>query len=154
MKTSSLIRRIRMECPLCDKIHEIEERTRVAKIIIKGEEVNYVESYYFCANSNEEENEFATGKMENNNLLNDRNAYRKSHDLLTSDQIVVIREMYGLSQVDLARLLGWGEATISRYESKAIQDEAYDNMLRIVRKNPKATLELLQKMRLNSLKKK
>ena len=47
MKTSSLIRRIRMECPLCDKIHEIEERTRVAKIIIKGEEVNYVESYYF-----------------------------------------------------------------------------------------------------------
>lgn len=145
MKTSNLIRRIRMECPLCDKIHEIEERTRVAKIIIKGEEVNYVESYYFCANSNEEENEFATGKMENNNLLNARNAYRKSHGLLTSDQIVAIREMYGLSQVDLARLLGWGEATISRYESKAIQDEAYDNMLRIVRENPKATLELLQK---------
>ena len=79
--------------------------------------------------SNEEENEFATGKMENNNLLNARNAYRKSHGLLTSDQIVAIREMYGLSQVDLARLLGWGEATISRYESKAIQDEAYDNIL-------------------------
>ena len=62
-----------------------------------------------------------------------------------SDQIVAIREMYGLSQVDLARLLGWGEATISRYESKAIQDEAYDNMLRIIRENPKVTLELFQK---------
>lgn len=45
--------------------------------------------------------------------------------LLTSDEIVAIRESYGLSQVDLAKLLGWGEATISRYESKAIQDEAY-----------------------------
>ena len=53
--------------------------------------------------------------------------------------------MYDLSQVDLARLLGWGEATISRYESKAIQDEAYDNMLRIIKENPKAVLELLQK---------
>lgn len=41
------------------------------------------------------------------------------------DEIVAIRESYGLSQVDLAKLLGWGEATISRYESKAIQDEAY-----------------------------
>ena len=45
--------------------------------------------------------------------------------LLTSDEIVAIRESHGLSQADLAKLLGWGEATISRYESKAIQDEAY-----------------------------
>lgn len=145
MNGSNLIRKIQMECPLCDKVHEIEERTRIAKIIIKGEEINYVETYYLCPDSDEDENEFVTGKMENDNLLNARNAYRKLHDLLTSDQIVAIREMYGLSQVDLARLLGWGEATISRYESKAIQDEAYDNMLRIIRENPKAALELLQK---------
>lgn len=69
--------------------------------------------------------------------------------LLTSDQIVVIRDMYGLYQVDLAKLLGWGEATISRYESKAIQDEAYGNMLRIIKENTLAVLELLQKMRTN-----
>lgn len=69
--------------------------------------------------------------MENGNLLNARNSYRRAHDLLTSDQIVAIRELYGLSQVDLAKLLGWGEATISRYESKAIQDEAYDTMLHV-----------------------
>lgn len=145
MNGGNLIRKIQMECPLCDKVHEIEERERIAKTIIKSEEVNYEETYYFCQNSDEDENEFVTGKMENNNLLNARNAYRKAHGLLTSDQIVAIREMYGLSQVDLAKLLGWGEATISRYESKAIQDEAYDNMLRIIRENPKAALELLQK---------
>lgn len=74
-----------------------------------------------------------------------RNAYRKAHDLLTSDEIVAIRESYGLSQVDLAKLLGWGEATISRYESKAIQDDAYDNMLKIIRDNPLVAMELLQK---------
>ena len=145
MNGGNLIRKIHMECPLCDKIHEIEERTRIAKTIIKGEEVNYEETYYFCLNSDEGENEFVTGKMENENLLNARNEYRRAHELLTSDEIVAIRESYGLSQVDLAKLLGWGEATISRYESKAIQDDAYDNMLRIVRDNPLDALELLQK---------
>ena len=145
MNGGNLIRKIHMECPLCDKIHEIEERTRIAKTIIKGEEVNYEETYYFCLNSDEGENEFVTGKMENENLLNARNEYRRAHELLTSDEIVAIRESYGLSQVDLAKLLGWGEATISRYESKAIQDDAYDNMLRIVRDNPLAALELLKK---------
>ena len=145
MNENNLIRKIHMECPLCGKVHEIEVRTHIARTIIKGEEVNYEETYYFCQNSEEDENEFVTGKMENENLLKARNAYRIEHDLLTSDQIVAIREMYGLSQVDLARLLGWGEATVSRYESKAIQDEVYDNMLKIIRENPKVALELLQK---------
>ncbi|WP_455018072.1 type II TA system antitoxin MqsA family protein, partial [Oribacterium sinus] len=93
----------------------------------------------------EEEREFETGAMANENLLNARNAYRVLHGLLTSEEIVGIRESYGLSQVDLARLLGWGEATISRYESKAIQDEAYDTMLRMIKDNPLVALELLKK---------
>jgi putative zinc finger/helix-turn-helix YgiT family protein len=145
MNGGNLIRKIKMECPLCDKVHEIEERKRVARTIIKGEEVNYEETYYFCLNSDEDENEFSTAKMENENLLNARNEYRKAHGLLISDDIVAIREKYGLSQVDLAKLLGWGEATISRYESKAIQDDAYDNMLRIIKDNPLAAWDLLQK---------
>lgn len=144
MSGGNLIRKIQMECPLCDKIHEIEERTRIAKTIIKGKEIGYSENFYFCANS-DDENEFVTGKMENDNLLNARNAYRKANNLLTSDEIVAIRERYGLSQVDFAKLLGWGEATISRYESKAIQDDAYDNMLRIIRDNPLEAFGLLQK---------
>lgn len=132
MNDYNLIRTIQIECPLCGTIHEVEERKRIAATIIKDEKVTYEEIYYFCPDSDEEENEFTTGKIENINLLNARNTYRKAKGLLTSDQIVAIRNMYDLSQVDLARLLGWGEATISRYESKAIQDEAYDNMLRII----------------------
>ena len=120
METSTLIRKVHMDCPLCDKTHEVEERKRFATIILKGEEVTYEERFYFCANADTDENEFETDSMTNANLLNARNAYRVNHGLLTSDEIVAIRENYGLSQVDLARLLGWGEATISRYESKAI----------------------------------
>ena len=145
MANGTLIRKIHMSCPLCDKTHEIEERKRTTTIIIKGEEVTYEERFYFCANSDEDENEFETGAMTNENLLNARNAYRVKMGLLTSDEIVAIREGYGLSQVDLAKLLGWGEATISRYESKAIQDEAYDTMLRLIKDNPLQALEFLKK---------
>jgi putative zinc finger/helix-turn-helix YgiT family protein len=134
-----------MSCPLCDKTHEIEERKRITTITLKGEEVTYEERFYFCVNANEDENEFETGAMTNENLLNARNAYRVKMGLLTSDEIVAIRENYGLSQVDLAKLLGWGEATISRYESKAIQDEAYDTMLRLIKDNPLQALEFLKK---------
>ena len=113
--------------------------------MIKGEEVAYEEKFYFCVNADEGENEFESGAMMNENLLNARNAYRMKKGLLTSNEIVTIRESYGLSQVDLAKLLGWGEATISRYESKAIQDEAYDTMLRLVKDNPLQALEFLKK---------
>ena len=143
MKELKLIKKIHMECPLCDKIHEVDEMERTTTLTIKGEKVIYNERFYFCANSDEDENEFETGGMMNKNLLNARNAYRKKKGLLTSDEIVAIRESYGLSQVDLAKLLGWGEATISRYESKAIQDEAYDMMLRLVKDDPLKAMELL-----------
>ena len=145
MNGGNLIRKIQMECPLCDNVHEIEEWSRTATTIIKGEKIDYEERYFVCLNCDEDENVFVTGKVENDNLLNARNAYRNAHGLLTSNDIVAIREKYGISQADFAKLLGWGEATISRYESKAIQEEAYDNMLRIVRDNPLAALELLQK---------
>lgn len=145
METSTLIRRIHMDCPICDKKHEVEERKRYTTIMIKGEEVTCEKRFYFCSNADEEENEFETGTMVNENLMNARNAYRVSHGLLTSDQIVAIRENYGLSQVDLAKLLGWGEATISRYESKAIQDEVYNTMLCLIKDNPHQALVFLKK---------
>lgn len=145
MEAGTLIRKIHMPCPLCDKTHEVEERKRITTITLKGEEVTYEEKFYFCTNAAENENEFENGAMTNENLLNARNAYRVKMGLLTSDEIVAIRENYGLSQVDLAKLLGWGEATISRYESKAIQDEAYDTMLRLIKDNPLQALESLKK---------
>lgn len=145
MENIKSIRKVHMNCPLCDKIHEVDEITRISVTEVKDEEVSYEEKVYCCGYSPEEENEFCSGSMINDNMLKARNAYRLKKGLLTSDEIVAIRECYGLSQVDLARLLGWGDATISRYESKAIQDEAYDVMLRLIKDDPLKALELLKK---------
>ncbi len=144
MAENVLIDKKFIECPICGKKHVVEEKERQATVIIKGEEVAYLERFFYCENADENECDFVTAPMMDANLLNARNAYRMKHGLLTSDEIVALRVLYGLSQVDLARLMGWGEATISRYESKAIQDEAYDIMLRLIRDNPLKALELLE----------
>ena len=75
MENSTLVRKVRMSCPLCEKEHEVEERKRMTTITIKGKEVVYEERFYFCANADEDENEFENGAMTNENLLNARNAY-------------------------------------------------------------------------------
>lgn len=76
MEANTLIRRIHMSCPLCEKTHEVEERKRMTTITLKGMEVTYKERFYYCVNADEDENEFETGAMTNENLLNARNAYR------------------------------------------------------------------------------
>ena len=73
MEANTLLRKVHMNCPLCDKTHEVEERKRVTSIVLKGEEVTYEERFYFCANADEDENEFEVGAMTNENLLNARN---------------------------------------------------------------------------------
>ena len=52
-----------------------------------------------------------------------------------------------MSQADLAILLGWGEVTITRYETKSIQDETYDQLIRMVKDDPYYALERLKKQR-------
>lgn len=145
MVKGNLAGKIYMECPVCGKMHEVEERVRTTGIIMKGENISYEERFCICTGSDGDKSEFKTKDILDSNQMAARNAYRKTHGLLTADEIVAIRENYGLTQVELARLLGWGEATVARYESKAIQDEAYDNILRIIKDNPLKAIEFLDK---------
>jgi hypothetical protein len=81
MDNSTLIRKIRMECPMCRKTHEVEERKRLATTTIKGEKVTYEETFYFCENADTDENEFVTGSMMDENILNARNMYHIEHGI-------------------------------------------------------------------------
>ena len=76
MDNSTLIRKVRIDCPLCDRTHEVEEREGFATVTIRGEKVTYKERFYRCTNTDDEENEFETGSMADENLFNARNAYR------------------------------------------------------------------------------
>lgn len=60
-----------MKCPLCDRTHEIEERTLIVTMTIKGKAITYKERVYYCKNK---DTEFVTGSMAGENLNNARKA--------------------------------------------------------------------------------
>lgn len=145
MNNDYLIAIKNMDCPLCNKTHSLEERKRLTQSIIKDEVVNYEEIYFLCPLSNEDENEFVSAGLMDENLLRVRDSYRIKKGLLTSEEISSIRKYYGLTQSDFSAMLGWGEVTITRYESKTIQDETYDSIMRMSYENPMFALECIDK---------
>ena len=121
------VKRERIFCPMCEEEHEV--------ILIKKRQINKVKEceiendvfVYVCEKYNEE---FEDGELLNINLMEMRDAYRRKNNLLTKDEIISIREKYGITQEDLSNLLGLGEKTIARYETNTIQDKPYDVLLR------------------------
>lgn len=145
MNKDLLMEEIQMDCPFCNNIHTLEKRKRDTQGIVKGEIVDYEEIYYLCPITEEEENEFLPAGIMDKNLLMARDAYRISKGLLTSSEITEIRKFYDLTQNEFSNLLGWGDITVTRYESKTIQDETYDRLMKMALENPLFTLERLEK---------
>lgn len=134
-----------MDCPCCNKTHPLEKRKRLTQSIVKDETVEYEETYFLCPVCDEEENEFVPAGLMDENLLRARDSYRQKKGLLTSYEIANIRNYYGLTQSDFSAMLGWGDVTVTRYETKTIQDETYDNIMRMVYENPMFALECIDK---------
>ena len=137
--------KVEMYCPFCDDTHILNKFERKTQGLIKGEIITYIETVFSCPLRDEDENEFVPAKIMDDNLLNARDAYRATKGLLTSLDIAAIRKTYGLTQSEFSNLFGWGDVTVTRYESKSIQDETYDNVMRMSLENPLFTLKCLEK---------
>jgi len=99
---------------------------------VKGESIEILEKVRIDLNNNEE---IFDEKLEDHNLENIYNQYRKKHSLLMPDKIKETREKYGVSQRAFSRILGWGEITIHRYETGALQDRSHNDAL-VLLENP------------------
>lgn len=72
----SALGKVLTACPICDTIHEVEQRSRQTKAIIKGVIVSYQEIYYACPLCDDkDENEFVPAELMDNNLMRARDAY-------------------------------------------------------------------------------
>ena len=139
---------IERDCPFCNIVHKIEKRQRIGKMLVKNEPVEFNEIYYYCPLcSEDEENEFVPANVMDQNILSAKDAYRLKKGMLTSYDIARIRNSYGLSQKDFSLLLGFGEITITRYETKDIQDEPYNHMIKLAEEDPLSLLDCLKKHR-------
>lgn len=129
-------------CFSCMKEHEVQFVETKEKSIFKDEKVIFKAEYEYCENTDEFlENE----KQIKRNDLSLKDAYREKVGLLTSERIKIIREKYAISQKQFSEVLGWGAATIIRYETHQVQDRAHDDILRKIELDPEWFLEMLKR---------
>lgn len=64
-------------CPICGKEHNVILKEKETTVEIKGVNVPYIETVYFCENADDEECEYCNGKMWDENLDRARKAYKE-----------------------------------------------------------------------------
>lgn len=129
-------------CLICMEVHEVQTVKLTETEEYKGEEVTFNATYEYCDHADEY---LESEEMIKANSLAMKDAYREKAGLLTSGEIIKIRDKYGVSQKDFSQILDWGMATITRYENHQVQDRAHDDVLRKIDSDPKWFLQMLER---------
>jgi putative zinc finger/helix-turn-helix YgiT family protein len=116
-------------CPNCEKETTLEFIKRDEEILVRNEPIKVNVEFYKCTECGVE---FRDPKSSNDPLDLAYREYRSIHKMIMPEQIKAFRDQYNITQQELSNLLGWGGATVSRYENGALQDEAHDTVLRLI----------------------
>lgn len=128
-----------MFCPLCEEEREVEIKDELESYPVKNEQTEISARVTYCSQCGEK---IWNDELESENLLRAYSKYRSKHHLLQPEEIKEIREKYSLTQTSFAKILGFGEKTITRYENGSIQDAAQNNLMMLC-KHPDIIKELL-----------
>lgn len=134
-------------CPECGKIILPEIKEELRKVKLRGEEFEVRSSMPVCPECGKS---FLMKGVENDSYTLATGLYRKKHNLLPAGEIRQIRERYRLSPKPFARLLGWGELTVYKYENGGVQDDAHDEVLKLI-KEPENMKALYESKLINNL---
>jgi putative zinc finger/helix-turn-helix YgiT family protein len=127
-------------CPNCEKETELELIQKEEDINVRGEVIKVEVKYYKCKSCGEE---FEDPKSDEDPLDKAYRLYRRKHEMMQPEEIRDFRKKFGITQNEMSRLLGWGGATLSRYENGALQDETHEKVLRLAME-PRNLLKLLE----------
>ncbi len=128
-------------CPICG-VGTIKVERKPETFEYKGKTLTLELTVYSCDVCGED---FFDDEEMRKHQKTIKDFQRRVDGLLTSEEIKQIREKYGLSQRELARILGVAEKSIAKYEAGFVaQSKAMDNLLRIIREFPEV-LEFLKK---------
>ena len=126
-------------CPNCESEQELEHVRRRETITVRGEKIGVQASYWRCRACGEE----FEGPDGHDEVADAYALYRKKKGLMHPAEIKRFRDAYGLTQGELAKILGFGAVTISRYETGMLQTAAQDRILQMLR-DPRALWSLLK----------
>lgn len=110
-------------CPVCDSDQGFDRRNSMETVDVRGEEFVVPASGWECRNCGE----IFDGDKDPLDLA--YRMYRDQHGIPQPEAIKHWREALGLTQKELADVLCWGHATLSRYENGALPTEAHGRRL-------------------------
>ncbi len=128
-------------CPKCGS--PMNEKKGSLTLPVNGEEIAVAESPHMsCPKCHEVVLRLGDARKLRQRALE---MYRQMYGLLSADEIRSIRERFGITQAELARLLRLGANTISRWEvGRNVQTASMDMLLRVIRDLP-GSLDYLRK---------
>ena len=132
---------MRTICPNCEKETDIDIIRATENIEVRGEDIGVELEYYKCSLCGEE---FEDPRSDDDPLDKAYREYRRRHGMVQPEETRDLRKRYGLTQSGMAKFLGWGAVTLSRYENGALQDEAHEKALRLAM-DPRNMLKLIDK---------
>jgi putative zinc finger/helix-turn-helix YgiT family protein len=116
-------------CPSCESELSLESIRKRESVTVRGEEIAVQAAYWRCRTCGEE----FEGPGDHDEVAEAYDLYRIKKGLMQPAEIKQLREGYGLTQGELAKILGFGAVTLSRYENGMLQTSAQDRMLRMAR---------------------
>ncbi len=127
-------------CPECLKVVAPSVIEREETLPVRGADVTVLARVAVCPACGED---IGTDTLDDATLIAAYDVYRSRHGLLQPEHIRAIRSKYGLGQKAFARLLGWGDVTLARYETGSLQSKSHDTALRLA-EDPEHVRELLR----------
>lgn len=130
--------KVKIECPYCDGMAVLKKQPK--ELTYRKEMFKIIEHFYKCEKCNEE---FTTTETDTISLVQAHNQYREKHRILFPEEIVAIKEKYGLSATKMSEVLGLGVNGYSNYENGEMPNPAIANLIKTADK-PEVFLELLE----------
>ncbi len=116
-------------CPICERETELDHIQKIEEIKVKEELIPVEVDRFHCEECGEE---FDHPAPTYDPLAVAYREYRRRKGMVQPEEIRAFREKYNLTQKELSDLLGFGGATLSRYENGALQDETHNTILRLM----------------------
>lgn len=126
-----------LESPITGGIMTLEWEER--KMTFRKESYKVMFPFYKCHDTGEQ---FTTTESDGIWLAQLRNQYCQKYGIPYTDEIVRIREKYGLSAAMMSEILGFGANQWRKYEQEEIPNVSNGRMIRSIM-NPKVMLDIL-----------
>ena len=97
------------------------------ELTYRKEKYSYIAQFYEDDQTHEQ---FTTTEMDEANITQVYNQYRVKHSIPFVDEIIALREIYGLSALKMSAILGFGDNQYRQYEEGYIPTESNGKILK------------------------